>query len=105
MARYFDPGVILTFAEGLLARARWIAIVWTLFGVAAGGIAVATVVGNPLLAAACLLVGGVVGASVGQSRAFALRLAAQQALWQVAVEEHLSKIVEQTGASANVRVA
>ena len=85
----FDPGPMLDFASGLLWRARLIVFAGILAG-AVGGYAVGSAFNGATLVA---VGGGIVGAAFGSSRAFAYRLAAQQTLWQVAVEHHLSLLV------------
>lgn len=81
----YDPAVIQRYANGMYAQATQTVIVFTVVGLAIGAVALYLVGREP-----GLLIGGIVGAVVGylygEGRASALRLAAQTALCQVAIE-------------------
>lgn len=89
----FDPLVIQVFADALYAKAARIAlssaIAATLVGLVIGAIA-AQLTGFPMPFAigALALLGGWLGYLSGQSRAFSLKLQAQTALCQVAIERN-----------------
>jgi sulfite exporter TauE/SafE len=91
MAQY-DPQILQTFANKLYSRANGIIAAWTLIGVIAGGVggvalesAIRT--GNAaVIAAGAAVLCGVLGFAIGSSRAFLLKLQAQQALCQRQIE-------------------
>ena len=89
----FDPSVIQVFAEELYKRARTIVIFYGVVAGLVGGVlgvfvgqaaGVGAVVGGPAL----LVLAALVGATAGQEKAFALKLQAQTALCQVAIERN-----------------
>lgn len=88
----YDAQIIVVFAESLYRQASTIVATYTVLGVLAGGF------GGAVLATAIhsdsrligvgigALVVGIVGYSIGQQKAFGLRLQAQVALCQVQIE-------------------
>jgi hypothetical protein len=91
----YDASVIQEFADRLYREAASIVIKSTIFGALVGAIVLvvlAVVVQQRenlgTGAAIGALLGGLVGYSRGESRAFELRLRAQQALCQVQIERH-----------------
>ena len=95
MSVAYDPQIIRSFAQKLYTRAeRMVAfstLLWTFMGFVGGigfGILAKMEGGSSILG----LVGAAFGAAFGyawaQGRAFALKLAAQQALCQVAIEQN-----------------
>jgi len=97
MAVAYDPVVIDTLAKKLYARARLIAVVWTLIGLLVGG-------GGGLFADRALalvgdvaslggaIIGGFVGYMLGDSRGLMLRFAAHQALCQKQIEANTRRV-------------
>jgi hypothetical protein len=98
----YDPEVLQKFAQGLYSRARTVVIVYVLIGMIVGlpigvpvGAVFATAFGSQhdlistlIGAAAGAGVVGILGGMVGQSRAFILKIQAQTALCQMAIEEN-----------------
>ncbi len=99
----YDPEVLQKFAQGLYSRARNIVIVYVAVGIVIGipvGMFVAGFLGQALglprfdviltLASAAIgaLIVGILGGMIGQGRAFILKIHAQTALCQVAIEEN-----------------
>lgn len=91
MSVSYDPEIIHKFADKLYSEARWLAFRYAvLFGLvgAAAGAAFASAADQPG-AAPSLCVAGVaalLGAAIGQSKGFELRLRAQLALCQLKTE-------------------
>lgn len=91
MAEY-DPQILQTFANKLYARANGITASWTVVGAIVGGVAgvavhVALESRSPVsIAVAASVLSGVAGYVIGSSRAFVLKLQAQQALCQRQIE-------------------
>lgn len=93
----YDPIVLQKFANKLYARANGIIFAYTLLGIVFGllvGAYLGTALGfrqsgQPLIAAIVgAVVSGLIGLLLGQSRAFVLKVQAQTALCQVAIEEN-----------------
>ena len=91
----YDENVILDFADDLYRRAASLVVGHTIIGALAG--AVTALLGGLSVASSNLigigavmfaLLGALLGLSLGRSRAFALRLAAQTALCQVRIERN-----------------
>ena len=87
MATEYNPEVIQKLADKLYSQANTIVVVLTLLGLIVGGFGgfsasqefgVAAIVG--------LVLGGIIGYFIGQSRAFMLRVQAQIALCQRQIE-------------------
>lgn len=94
MSVAYDPEVIRKFAQKLYERAERMVVrstlLWTVLGFM-GGVGLgraAQAGGNTLLGLVGAAFGGVVGFMWAQERAFALKLSAQQALCQVAIEQN-----------------
>lgn len=97
MSVAYDSAVIVKFAADLYEKAKGIVIRWTIFflliGLASGAyLSKSTSAPNSPPSFAGLAIGGVIGAivgyMVGSSAAFKLRLQAQIALCQVAIEQN-----------------
>lgn len=89
----YDAAVIQEFADTLYSDAKTIAVRFTLFGFVFGigiGYAIANGLGidGTKTGMVVAVAGGVLGYMHGQTKAFALRLQAQQALCQVEVEKN-----------------
>lgn len=95
----YDPNVIATFAERLYAQATRIIILLSILGFIVGGImgaALGGTMGGHSDSSTFALVGGLFGAlagtlsgySMGQERAFMLKLQAQTALCQMQIESN-----------------
>jgi hypothetical protein len=87
----YDPEIIHTFADKLYSEARWLAFRYgVLFGFvgAAGGAALASAMDLPgAVPSVCVAgVGSMLGAAIGHSKGFELRLRAQLALCQLKTE-------------------
>lgn len=92
----YDPAVIKEFAERLYRRANGLAIGYAIRGfilTAAVGLLAFSLSGGRLSGAEVIFIGGIagvlgagVGWSIGRERGFKLRLEAQQALCQLAIE-------------------
>ncbi|MFZ2875057.1 MAG: hypothetical protein WAZ94_11320 [Phycisphaerales bacterium] len=88
----YDSQILQKFADKLYARANGIIVAWTLIGLIAGGVggafiesAVRTGNGVVIIAVAAVLC-AILGFAMGSSRAFLLKLQAQQALCQRQIE-------------------
>jgi hypothetical protein len=98
----YDSSVIQQFAEALYKQARMLviryAIVCALIGFAAGYLMAggARVSDASLPGFIVAIFGLVVGAMIGQGKAAALRLQAQQALCQVQIEKNTRPVVAAT---------
>lgn len=94
----YDPTVIQTMAKKLYQQARSIVVthvaLGTLVGAAAGFLALSALENEGALcaAAAAGLLGGALGFSIAQPKAFLLRLQAQTALCQVQIEENTRRV-------------
>jgi predicted membrane-bound spermidine synthase len=96
MAVSYDENVIVTFAERLYRRAATIVILCALLGCIVGAVGVELVAAAARVhsdatngfAVLFALVAAVIGVLIGNERAFALRLLAQQALCQVQIERN-----------------
>ena len=89
----FDPKVIEEFAEALYRRAGTIVFFYALvFGLVGGGgglfVGQVASVGPGVGGLALLVLGSLLGAAFGREKAFALKLQAQTALCQVAIERN-----------------
>lgn len=93
----YDAKIIQLFAEGLYSRARSIVAVYSIFGLVGGFAAGAAITREPTgpLSLVIAALGLALGFFAGQQRAFALRLTAQQALCQVAIELNTRRSVPQ----------
>lgn len=94
----YDASVIQSFAEGLYVRAKRVIIISAALGVLIGfglGAALAEGAGSSLLVVGGIAaaLGGMIGYSAGQGRAFRYRLMAQQALCQVQIEKNTMEAV------------
>jgi hypothetical protein len=91
MMRY-DSKIIIQFAQSLYDQASSVLILFTIVGVVVGG------GGGLLLSTEAALIGavilGAIGYVMGQSRASQLKLQAQLALCQVAIEENTRNLAE-----------
>ncbi|MFN8487767.1 MAG: zinc ribbon domain-containing protein [Caldilineaceae bacterium] len=91
MARY-DASIITEFAQRLYDQANLVLLLFTIGGIVIGG------GGGALLSPGIALIGalilGLIGYFIGQTRAFQLKLQAQMALCQVAIEENTRKLAE-----------
>lgn len=100
MANY-DPNVIRAYADRLYTTALLIMVVYTVVGCLAGAVVAAAIFGayfnffhfglgvtsGQVVPAAGLLL-GLFGFAIGHTKAFSLRLQAQQALCQLQIEEN-----------------
>ena len=89
----FDPAVIQQFADALYRRAGTIVIFYALVAGLLGGAlgaagGQATGLGAPVGGLALLVLGALLGAAAGREKAFSLKLQAQTALCQVAIERN-----------------
>lgn len=86
----YDPQVIQKFAESLYSRAKTIVIFYAIVGVIAGfaGGASITKSGDNVFTIALAALGLILGFMIGQQKAFALKLMAQEALCQVEIEKN-----------------
>ena len=94
----YDPTIIQTFAAKLYSRANSIVATYTLFGLLIGlgiGFVIGRFVSSSMVEAVGateLIIGAIPGAIggyfIGMERSFALRLQAQTALCQVAIEQN-----------------
>ncbi len=99
VATAYDPNVIRQFADRLYRQAATITVIYTLIGLLAGAVIYAALgsalrgradVGYVLLV--LIMAGtGIVGFIIGRNRAFLLKLQAQTALCQVAIEENVRR--------------
>lgn len=94
MSVAYDPKVIQKFADDLYSRAGWIVALWVifllLFGAGSGvylGV-VKTGAPDPSIVGIFAVIGAIFGYLVGSGSAFKLRLQAQVALCQVAIEQN-----------------
>lgn len=92
----YDPAVIQEFAEKMYKRANSIIVSATILGVLFGGgigyfldqsLGYGQIV--PIIG---LILGGIIGFSIGQDRAFALKLNAQTALCQMKTEQNTRRV-------------
>lgn len=106
----FDPEIIETFARRLYSQASRIVIRYALLYALLGGAfsapvyyylpaALATNFG-PVIVAAIVVLFALVGASVGNEKAFMIRLQAQMALCYVQIERNTRAVAEHESASA-----
>ncbi len=86
MASY-DPQIIQTFADRLYSQARTIAFVYGLVGAGAGAIG-GDFAGNSTAMGVGALLGLLLGVVVGIQAGFRLKLQAQTALCQLAIEQN-----------------
>ena len=96
MATQYDSALIETFADRLYAQAKSIVIKYTcVFGIVVGLLATALGMAAKMDAAVFgiigLAVGGYLGYSFAQEKAYQLRLQAQTALCQVQIEKNTRK--------------
>ncbi|RKH63173.1 hypothetical protein [Corallococcus aberystwythensis] len=99
MAVRYDPSVIQEHAEDLYSRASRLAMLYgfmgIVFGAAIGFILSASAEDlRPVALTGGAVIGVIIGASMGRSRAFALELQAQVALCQVATEANTRRTAE-----------
>ena len=102
----FDPEIIETFARRLYGQASRIVIRYgVLFALLGGGFgaavyyylpAVAARDFGPVIGGAAVVLFALIGVSIGNDRAFGLRLQAQVALCQVQIERNTRTASEQT---------
>ena len=94
----YDAKIIIQFAQSLYDQANSVLILFTIIGVVVGG------GGGSILSTEAALIGaiilGAIGYALGQARASQLRLQAQLALCQVAIEENTRKLAEATLSSS-----
>jgi hypothetical protein len=83
----YDAGIIRSFAQKLYDRASAIVAAYTLIALVIGGVVGEVVFGNGA-ALALAAIFAIVGYIIGSQRAFMLKLQAQIALCQVAIEEN-----------------
>ena len=88
----YDAKIIIQFAQSLYDQANSVLILFTIIGVVVGGGGGSVLSNEAALIGAIVL--GVIGYIMGQSRAAQLRLQAQLALCQVAIEENTRKLAE-----------
>jgi len=95
----YDPGVIEEFAARLYARAKTIMLVYGVIGfltgiLIAGGLSVKAgrEESNGVLLILAVAIPTLIGVLVGKARGFVLRLQAQQALCQVAIEKNTRQV-------------
>lgn len=105
MAVQYDPNVIQQHAASLYARASRIVFTSGFLGFIAGAVAgsmfgAAMKSGQGFFVVLGLLVGTLVGVSIGRGRAFVLQLQAQSALCQVAIEANTRRAVEVASSTA-----
>lgn len=93
----YDPKVIQSYAERLIKESKSVVSMSFFIGLLSGmitfgGVTALFNIGYdfPLIAVG-VLTGAVLGYGAGQNRAAEMRLAAQQALCQLKIEEHLRK--------------
>lgn len=94
----YDPSIIQQAAEGLYAQARRILALGAVVGFI-GGVVVAVSMGFKLGMGEVIVagaIGALIGYSLAQSRAFALRLQAQVALCQAQIEVNTRSVAQQT---------
>ena len=88
----YDGAVIQEFASRLYSRANSIIVTFTVVGLIICGVAGAAALhGNGIAALIAAAIGAALGFSIGQERAFKLKLEAQVALCQVQIEKNTSK--------------
>jgi len=88
----YDPAVIEEFASRLYYRARSLLVVYGLVGFVIGAVlffgASQATSGGEILGVIALIFATLIGAAYGREKGFMLRLQAQQALCQVAMERN-----------------
>lgn len=88
----YDAAVIQEFASRLYRRASSIIATFTVIGLIIGGVAgAAAFQSNGIAILIAAAIGAALGFSIGQERAFKLKLEAQVALCQVQIEKNTSK--------------
>jgi len=98
MTRY-DARIIIEFAHQLYDQANLVLVLFTIGGIVIGGGGGALI--STEIAVIGALVLGSIGYFIGQTRAFQLKLQAQQALCQVAIEENTRKLAERMSPISN----
>jgi hypothetical protein len=95
----YDPQIIVAFAENLYRQASSVIATYTVLGVLVG-LVLGVGLGNAVLGSAGIgaVIGGVVvggiAFSLGQQKAFGLRLQAQVALCQVQIETNTRGVID-----------
>lgn len=98
----YEPQVIVTYARQLYAEARSIVLRYLLMGFALGwvvGYAVSLPTNSGELMWFIMLGGGGIGGVVGRSKAFALKLRAQEVLCQLMIERNTRQMLEYVAAA------
>lgn len=95
----YQPQIIRKFAERLYDKAAMIVVVYTTLGVVAGlalgsGVQMLRIGGGGVIALSLAVFGGAVGYLFGTEKAFWLKLQAQTALCQVAIEENTRRAAQ-----------
>lgn len=114
MSTQYDPNILQQFADSLYSQAKWLVFMTAsryglgtylifLVGLIAIGnihppVEMNTVWGLPVIPA---LIGTALGISVGRSKAFNLKLKAQQILCQVQIEQNTRKQEKSLAATQN----
>ena len=86
----YEPQLIQQFADKLYSQASRVMLAYAGAG-ALGGFGLGSI-HNAMTGFVCLALGGLVGLSLGSSRAFVLKLQAQQALCQLQTEVNTRQV-------------
>jgi len=93
----YDPNVIQEYAKGLYEQSRSVVTCYFFIGIFLGMLVfwkvseILVADFDFLIIAIGVLIGGVIGYGTGKSRAFEMKLAAQQALCQVEIAKNTKK--------------